>query len=105
MCKGASMKDAAEILGEVVPKARECSKFARLIEPGKFVTNVDGRMYRVASRISGPDGIAAFKLANLQSESVPTPANFHPLAPLCRRRRRPSSTKQSGMTTTNRFAT
>jgi hypothetical protein len=75
------MKDAAEILGEVVPKAAEWGKFARLIEPGNIVHNIDGRMYRIASRIRGPDGIAAFKLANLQGGPVPTPADFYPLSP------------------------
>ncbi len=75
------MKDAAEILGEVVPKAADWGKFARLIEPGNIVHNIDGRMYRIASRVCGPNGIIAFKLADLQGRPVPTPANFCPLSP------------------------
>ena len=75
------MEDAAQILGAIVPKAADWSKFARLIEPGKVVTSVDGRMYRIASTVTGPDGLVTFKLADLQGKPVPVPSDFHPLTP------------------------
>jgi hypothetical protein len=76
------MTDAAKTLGDAaMPKAANWSKFARWIEPGNVVHNIDGAIFRVASKVKGPDGIAAFKLANLQGQPVQTPANFYPLSP------------------------
>ena len=47
-------------------------------EPGQIVRNIDGSVYRVASKYAGPDGFVV-RLANLQGKPVQTPPNFRPV--------------------------
>lgn len=55
------------------------AKLSHLIEPGRTVYSTDGRAYRVLSKIAS-GGSLSFRLANLQGQPVPTPANFTPIS-------------------------
>src|SRR5271170_1064733 len=72
------MKYAALIFGDderhLPKKAAEKSS----PEPGQVVRSIDGSVYRVASKIAGPDGVVV-KLANLQGKPLQTPLNFRPV--------------------------
>src|SRR5271157_2522280 len=72
------MKYAALLFGDderpLPKKAAEKSS----PEPGQVVRSIDGSVYRVASKIAGPDGVVV-KLANLQGKLLQTPPKFHPV--------------------------
>lgn len=55
------------------------NKLSRLLQPGGTVETLDGTVYRVVSKLASAEGIS-FRLADLQGNPVPTPANFHPVA-------------------------
>jgi hypothetical protein len=55
------------------------AKLSHLIEPGRTVYSTDGLAYRVLSKIAAR-GSLSFRLANLQGQPVPTPANFSPIS-------------------------
>ena len=69
------MKLAALIFGD---EDRPKTAAGKSPEPGQIVRSVDGSVYRVASKIAGPDGVVV-KLANLQGKPVQTPPNFRPV--------------------------
>jgi len=77
------MKLAASIFSSIVEpekKTADLSKFSHLIVAGDIVESTDGSLFRVASKVVGPDGFK-FKLANLAGKPVQTPAGFHPISP------------------------
>ncbi len=59
-------------------------KLARLISAGQLVHAIDGSVYRVLSTSKDGDGFT-FKLANLQGQPCPIPADFHPVNPVMAR--------------------
>jgi hypothetical protein len=69
------MKLAALIFGD---EDRPKTAAGKSPEPGQIVRSIDGSVYRVASKIAGPDGVVV-KLANLQGKPVQTPPNFRPV--------------------------
>src|SRR5579863_5773740 len=73
------MKYAALIFGDDERQPKAASGKLPSPEPGQIVRGIDGSVYRVASKITGPDGYAV-KLANLQGQPVQTPQNFRPVA-------------------------
>jgi ssDNA-binding Zn-finger/Zn-ribbon topoisomerase 1 len=73
------MKYAALIFGDDDRQPKAASAKLPSPEPGQIVRGIDGSVYRVASKIAGPDGYAV-KLANLQGQPVQTPHNFRPVA-------------------------
>jgi hypothetical protein len=73
------MKYAALIFGDDERQPKAASGKLPSPEPGQIVRGIDGSVYRVASKIAGPDGYAV-KLANLQGQPVQTPQNFRPVA-------------------------
>jgi ssDNA-binding Zn-finger/Zn-ribbon topoisomerase 1 len=73
------MKYAALIFGDDERQPKAASGKLPSPEPGQIVRGIDGSVYRVASKITGPDGYAV-KLANLQGQPVQTPHNFRPVA-------------------------
>lgn len=72
------MKYAALIFGDDERQPKAASNKLSSPEPGQVVRGIDGSIYRVASKIAGPDGYAV-KLANLQGQPVQTPKNFRPV--------------------------
>jgi hypothetical protein len=54
------------------------AKLSHLIEPGRTVYSTDGHAYRVLSKIAA-GGSLSFRLANLQGQPVPIPADFSPI--------------------------
>src|SRR5271166_2659519 len=76
------MLTASEIFGKTFaePKkaAADLRKVAHLFETGSIVSDVNGDMFRVRAKFAGPNGFT-FKLADLQGNSVPTPADFYPM--------------------------
>lgn len=72
------MKYAALIFGDDDRPKKAAGKLQSSPEPGQIVRSIDGSVYRVASKIAGPDGFVV-KLANLQGKPVQTPQNFRPV--------------------------
>ena len=70
------MKLAALIFGDDNRQPKTAA--GKSPEPGQIVRSIDGSVYRVASKIAGPDGVVV-KLANLQGKPVQTPNNFRPV--------------------------
>lgn len=70
------MKLAALIFGDDDRQPKTAA--GKSPEPGQIVRSIDGSVYRVASKIAGPDGVVV-KLANLQGKPVQTPNNFRPV--------------------------
>ena len=70
------MKYAALIFGDDERQPKTAA--GKSPEPGQIVRTIDGSVYRVASKIAGPDGVVV-KLANLQGSPVQTPPNFRPV--------------------------
>src|ERR1700676_973545 len=72
------MKYAALIFGDDERQPKAASSKLSSPEPGQIVRSIDGSVYRVASKITGPDG-SVIKLASLRGEPVQTPLNFRPV--------------------------
>ncbi len=65
-------------------KTADLSKLSHRIETGRVVHTIDGKAYRVLSKIATADSLVV-RLANLQGQPVQTPADFHPISqPLAR---------------------
>ena len=73
------MKYAALIFGDDERQPKAASSKLSSPEPGQIIRSIDGSVYRVASKIAGPDG-SVIKLASLQGEPAQTPLNFRPVS-------------------------